>query len=147
MLCSFQQFDDFQQCRTCGRKTHLIGSVRAMCGGAARINRKKPTSCRHLGPELRRVGCETCGGNVQVKIFACAVFGECALAKKIDSLACCATCDKWEWEGEGAMEGAMETAADETTAAQPPMADSRPLPAGSLGPLPSPAQTSDRTLS
>lgn len=52
--------------------------------------------CAHLGAEARRVGCDTCQGNVQVKLFACAVLGECTLAKAIDGLACCVTCERFE---------------------------------------------------
>lgn len=52
--------------------------------------------CRHLGPELRRANCPTCAGHVQVKVFECSVYGECTLAKKIGSIACCQTCERYE---------------------------------------------------
>ena len=44
---------------------------------------------QHLGDELRREQCQTCQGNVQVKLFACAVFDECTLAKKLNGIAAC----------------------------------------------------------
>ena len=40
----------------------------------------------------RRETCPTCKGTVQVKIFACAVFGECTIQKKIGEIATCAGC-------------------------------------------------------
>ena len=52
--------------------------------------------CLHRGDETRLVGCESCGGNVQIKVFACAVRGECTAAQSLDGLACCATCEQFE---------------------------------------------------
>ena len=55
--------------------------------------------CLHLGPETRRVGCESCGGNVQVKVFACEVYGEATIAKQLQGVEChvecCATCESY----------------------------------------------------
>lgn len=48
-------------------------------------------SCIHRGDELRRVGCQTCRGSVQVKIYACAVFSECSLSANA-GVKCCAGC-------------------------------------------------------
>lgn len=53
-------------------------------------------NCRHLGNQVRLSTCESCGGHVQIKVFACAVFGECTAAKLIGNVACCATCQRWE---------------------------------------------------
>lgn len=52
-------------------------TFRASC----RKPKAKPGPCVHLGAETRRVGCPTCQGTVQLKVFACAVHGECTLAK------------------------------------------------------------------
>jgi len=49
--------------------------------------------CRHFGAETRRVGCESCGGRVQIKVFACSLKGECTLGQPLDGIACCATCE------------------------------------------------------
>lgn len=54
-----------------------------------------PARCDHLGAELRRQQCETCGGNVQVKVFACAARGQCTLAKPLDGIACCQGCTEF----------------------------------------------------
>lgn len=60
----------------------------------ATVSRKK--DCRHLGAQLRLTDCPTCSGRVQVKVFACEVYGECTLAKKVDDLGCCQTCEYYE---------------------------------------------------
>ena len=38
--------------------------------------------CIHRGLEVGTTPCESCGGNVRVKLFACAVHGICVLAKR-----------------------------------------------------------------
>lgn len=48
--------------------------------------------CLYQAAETRRQACESCGGNMQIKIFACAVHGECTLGQPLDGIACCATC-------------------------------------------------------
>lgn len=55
----------------------------------------RETTCRHLGELSRLAGCESCGGNVQVKVFVCAVHTECTVGKTINNLACCATCEQF----------------------------------------------------
>src|SRR5262245_14149932 len=48
--------------------------------------------CRHCGGEARRQLCPDCPGSVQVKIFRCALHGECTHSKQLDGVACCARC-------------------------------------------------------
>src|SRR6516162_3585393 len=48
--------------------------------------------CKHLGGEVRRVGCGTCKGRVELKVFTCAVHGACTLRKKTEQAACCDGC-------------------------------------------------------
>lgn len=53
----------------------------------------KPATCRHLGEEVRRQQCGTCRGVVQLKVFACAVHGECTLGKPAPGVkGCCEGC-------------------------------------------------------
>lgn len=53
--------------------------------------------CIHRGPETRRIECEECGKNVQLKVFSCAVHGECIVANKA-LLHSCALCpDRLDW--------------------------------------------------
>lgn len=50
--------------------------------------------CIHRGEITgETVGCKTCGGNVQLKLFACAIYGTCTVGKRVANHACCdSTC-------------------------------------------------------
>ena len=48
--------------------------------------------CAHLGAEVRQLVCETCTGKTRIKVFACAIHGECTVGKQLEGLACCAGC-------------------------------------------------------
>ncbi len=49
--------------------------------------------CVHLGTQTgERVGCGTCSGRTELKIFACARHSRCTIARQVKDLACCATC-------------------------------------------------------
>lgn len=49
--------------------------------------------CGHLGGATgKTVGCVSCGGSVKLKLFACAVHGECTPEKAVTGVACCAGC-------------------------------------------------------
>jgi hypothetical protein len=51
--------------------------------------------CSHLGPEIRREECPTCSGKVQVKVFACGIFGETSLAKPLPGVQVCQGCPRY----------------------------------------------------
>jgi hypothetical protein len=52
-----------------------------------------PSPCSHLGAETRQQPCDSCnGGKTRIKIFACAIHGECTIGKRLDGLACCSGC-------------------------------------------------------
>lgn len=90
MNCSFTTMVAGVRCVRCGltlTTTDPPERCHAIC---------QSPNCRHLGLELRRENCPTCAGHVQVKVFQCAVYGECTLAKKIGSIACCQTCERFE---------------------------------------------------
>lgn len=60
-----------------------------------RVQEHRPP-CVHLGePTGEKVRCPTCNGNVQIKLMACSVFGQCSTAKKLEGIACCIGCDKY----------------------------------------------------
>jgi hypothetical protein len=52
--------------------------------------------CIHRGAELRKQSCPTCRGTVQIKIYACAIHGECELSGRLMGVRCCAQCDDFE---------------------------------------------------
>lgn len=45
--------------------------------------------CQHLGEKVGTRECESCKGKTRIKLFACAVYGQCSIAKKLDGIACC----------------------------------------------------------
>lgn len=71
-----------------GRDLRIIDNT-GQCVGTVRLDappapRKNPAAatCVHRGAETREVECKSCGGNVRIKLFACAIGGECHLSKK-----------------------------------------------------------------
>jgi hypothetical protein len=73
----------------CGRK--YFGPTGAVVRPA-----KVVADCRHRGAELRQVECASCGGNVRIKVFACALFGECTLGKPLPGVPTCEACSRYE---------------------------------------------------
>jgi len=53
-------------------------------------------SCVHRGGETRRARCPSCKGHVELKIFACAKHGECALSDKPLGVHYCGDCSDLE---------------------------------------------------
>jgi hypothetical protein len=45
--------------------------------------------CPHRGAEVRREVCTSCGGRVEIKIFSCAIHGECTIAKQLPGVHVC----------------------------------------------------------
>jgi hypothetical protein len=56
----------------------------------AELGRTRP--CIHRGEARREKQCPTCRGQVRLKVFACALHGECTVARAAGGLACCASC-------------------------------------------------------
>ena len=52
--------------------------------------------CVHLGEQARLENCVTCRGNIALKVFRCAIFGECTLGKRVAELAVCTVCDRYD---------------------------------------------------
>lgn len=59
----------------------------------------QPTCCTHLGQEVRREGCATCKGMVEIKVYACAVHGEAQLRRKIKGVTSCVGCPDYKAKG------------------------------------------------
>jgi len=51
--------------------------------------------CVHRGGEIRTEGCDTCQGKIAIKIFACEVFHECSIGKRIGAIAMCTGCESF----------------------------------------------------
>lgn len=54
---------------------------------------KKDLSCIHRGDVLRLQTCETCSGQKQLKVYACALHTECYLGTKLPDVKKCLDCD------------------------------------------------------
>jgi hypothetical protein len=48
----------------------------------------KDTSCIHRGAEIETRECETCCGNTQIKVFSCALHGQCSYEKDVGAKVC-----------------------------------------------------------
>lgn len=48
--------------------------------------------CIFRGAEMRTVVCPACKGRVEIRVFACELYGECTLRKFIAGATCCSTC-------------------------------------------------------
>lgn len=56
-------------------------------------NCKASNNCIHRSANsVRTEQCASCGGNVQIKVFACSIHKECTLSKKLNGIACCESC-------------------------------------------------------
>jgi len=52
----------------------------------------KMLACPHLGePTGEMLPCNSCGGTVRLKLFDCAVFGQCTIQTRLEGVACCAS--------------------------------------------------------
>lgn len=55
--------------------------------------------CKYRGRDvIDLVPCETCAGNVKLKVYACERFHQATIAMPVEGAACCATCDDYEPE-------------------------------------------------
>lgn len=83
---------------TCRRHPALFALWEQGAGPGQRaaraVTRREP--CRQRGAVLRLVECESCRGRVQLKVFACAIQGECVLSGQGAGLVDCARCPQYE---------------------------------------------------
>lgn len=56
---------------------------------------RDPAACIHRGESTGTQECPTCSGTVKLKVFTCAIHGECTIQKRIEGVACC-PCDDYE---------------------------------------------------
>lgn len=88
--CDFQ--NDAMTCPRCGYQA----KARDVHRNCSAIKAANPSACLHRGKATGRVQtCETCQGNVRVKVFACELHGECTISRQVDSLPVCHTCPDW----------------------------------------------------
>ena len=99
--CGVPAFDvvaeDLPICCDCNAVAESLSSPLIHAGDVPtrrRKTRRRPlSSCRHRGGELREQVCQTCAGSVRLKVFQCALHGECTTHKALPGVPCCTTCD------------------------------------------------------
>ena len=80
------------RCERCGKECRAASPTDIKSSRCRKGVRKPYSPCQHRGDSTRQQECDTCAGKTRIKIFACAIHGECTLAKKLDGIACCAGC-------------------------------------------------------
>lgn len=59
-----------------------------------RVERKR---CEHLLEMLGELRvCNSCCGHVEIKLVRCYIYGKCTTHKRVDGVACCATCPDYK---------------------------------------------------
>lgn len=97
------------RCEHCVKRPHLACGItgrnvveHAEAGDCPEGKHKKPADgtgnvarvpCIHKGDQIDSVPCKSCVGNVNVKVFACAVHGRCTVARRVHrDTPVCANC-------------------------------------------------------
>jgi len=81
-------------CKKCG---YLVSNknLQRECSGVMKVDQSTETRsvvCVHLGKVNKKIKCNSCEGNVRIKLFDCAIHKQCTLSKDIDDIACCKSC-------------------------------------------------------
>ncbi len=92
-----KQVEDCPACRWCVMPGETARAYRQSWGEPEPkrlMEERRPSSaCVHLGAETRRQLCPSCRGHVELKVFACAVHGECTQGKPAAGVkGCCQGC-------------------------------------------------------
>jgi hypothetical protein len=96
-------------CERCNRQYYVADlDVKVPC---VEVRHKRAVAasldCIHRGKEVRRVECATCaGGKTKIKVFSCAIHGECALAR-VDGVRGCSGCRDRQAAASGSQESAI----------------------------------------
>ncbi len=61
--------------------------------GQNQLTRNEP--CLHRGEQIDDALCESCQGQVRIKIFACSLHERCCLSLKLLATACCNSCSDY----------------------------------------------------
>jgi hypothetical protein len=52
--------------------------------------------CRQLGSVTGSVECDSCAGRVHLKVFRCAIHGQCTIAREVPGVTCCTHCTDYQ---------------------------------------------------
>ena len=62
--------------------------------GQAHGSRNEP--CRHRSEQIDEMLCESCQGQVRIKIFGCHLHDRCSLSLKLTEMPCCLSCQDYD---------------------------------------------------
>jgi hypothetical protein len=60
------------------------------------IQTRATVPCAHRGEVVRYEACRSCCGKVEIKVFGCALFGECTIGAEVGKLPMCVACDRYQ---------------------------------------------------
>lgn len=75
---------------------HILDHLAA--GTHPNANQTSPTysgPCQHLGHETRKQECPTCGGRIQIKVYACSLHNECTIQSRLLQVRACHQCEDY----------------------------------------------------
>jgi hypothetical protein len=98
-----EPYDRKRDCPKCWAATHHEAVAKSLGRTAVPVKKPGPRPpCAYLGDYTGgTVLCESCGGNVRIKLRRCDVYGKCTEAKKVGKLPCCSGCPSYETPAEG----------------------------------------------
>ena len=85
--------EDGSQCRLCWLYDNSHDYREFWGGPPLSEGRGQVLKCPHLKDVARKQLCPSCRGHVELKVYSCALHGECTLQKAIPGTRCCASCD------------------------------------------------------
>lgn len=81
---------EFEMCRRMLSWFELWGR-----GGLRRRAIRRESPCLHRGEVVGEVECSSCKGRVRIKVFACAVHGDCTIRRVPGDRSDCDSCDEY----------------------------------------------------
>jgi hypothetical protein len=88
---------DADICQRCPYKDHEEEPPEDYVATMQPLVTKALEPCVHLGEATgERVECPSCAGSVKIKLMACAVFTKCTPQTKLEGIACCLGCARYE---------------------------------------------------
>lgn len=89
MHCIWTRVGDGYVCEHCGWQSPV--QLKQPCRPLAPSQPARPLdmSCAHRGEQTRLIQCDECVGAVRIKVYSCAVHGECSLVTRLSGVGGC----------------------------------------------------------
>ena len=86
---------NFELCRRRKDWFEAFESKQTVIQQISRTNIRK-ADCIHRKNVISERECQTCSGNVRIKVFSCELHNSCTVRKPIEDLPCCITCEDYQ---------------------------------------------------